>query len=131
MTGEMSSDYYAKINNTFGSIDKIILPVLSYNNSKQFKTNINNLYDYFLKKKINGVWILSSIDITAEIILWAKKKYPDLWIGINLLGYEISVIINFLEKYNPDGLWTDNSYITDKKNQVIPTFIKNEFKRVN
>jgi hypothetical protein len=126
-----SNDSLKKVKNAFGKTSGIILPVLSYNNLKQFQKNIKNLNKYFVSGKINGIWILSSYKVTIDVVKWTREKYPDFWIGINLLGYDITDIIEFLDKYKPNGLWTDNSYITDEKEQNIPEFIVNEFKRIN
>ena len=52
--------------------------------------------------------------------MWAKEKYPDFWIGINLIGHHIPKVLNFLSDVIPDGVWFDNSNVTDKDNQNVP-----------
>lgn len=134
-----SNTKYKKINKkgrvyrAFGTSNGIILPVLSCYNELQFKRNINNLYSYFQDRRINGIWLLttnSDIETITKVLIWTKDKYPDFWVGVNLIGH-IPKVLNFLSVVSPDGLWVDNSHLTDKTNQNIPEIVIDQFKRLN
>lgn len=127
-------DKNKRVEKTFGQKTNIILPVLDYDNEVDFKNNITKLYPYFQQKKIHGIWILSSsssIETIQNIFKWSKKNYPDFWIGINLVGENIFENIHFLIDYNPDGIWVDQSYITDNEIQNIPNILIDQFTRLN
>lgn len=63
--------------------------------------------------------------------MWAKDKYPDFWIGINLIWQHIPKVLNFLSDVSPDGLWIDNSNVTDKDTQNVPEIVIDQFKKLN
>ena len=123
-----------RVQRVFGTSNGILLPVLSCYNEIQFKKNIVKLYSYFQVRGINGIWILStnsSIEIVIKVFLWAKENYPDFWIGVNLIGHHIPKVLNCLSYISPDGLWIDNSNVTDKDTQNIPELITDQFKKLN
>jgi len=128
-----SIDKKRRVYRAFGSTKGIILPVLSCYSESQFKKNIIKLYDYFVTKKINGIWILptdSDIKTVTNVFLWTKKIYPDFWIGINLIGMHIPKVLNYLSDIKPDGIWIDNSHLTDQEKQNIPEIILDQFKKL-
>jgi uncharacterized protein len=109
-------DKINKVKNSFNKTNNILLPVLSCNTKEQFINNINILYPYYINKKISGIFLLSSnIELeefydTYEYII---NNYLDLWIGINLIGENMFTVLNFIKKYNPNGIWMDNSYLNN------------------
>jgi hypothetical protein len=123
-----------RVKNVFGKTTKILLPVLSCYTENQFLDNIDKLYTYFKQKKISGIFLLSTnINIQNFEIMYenAKKIYPDFWMGINLIGFNIFNVFDFIKKYNPDGLWVDNSYLCNINNLGLCELIINQFKKNN
>ena len=117
-----------RVKNVFGKTTKILLPVLSCYTENQFLDNIDKLYTYFKQKKISGIFLLSTnINIQNFEIMYenAKKIYPDFWMGINLIGFNIFNVFDFIKKYNPDGLWVDNSYLCNINNLGLCELIIN------
>jgi hypothetical protein len=113
---------------------KIITITLSCYNFEHFQKNIINIYPLFEKKIIGGIWITSSnnnYDVICDTIILVKEMYPTFWVGINLVGENIITVLKFINKYKPDGIWNDNSYITDKDYQNIPELIIDQFKKYN
>ena len=122
-----------KVTNIFGKKNKILLPVLSCYNEDQFKYNINNLFNYFSNKKIGGIWLMTTnteIEVVEEIIKWVREKYPEFWIGVNLIGENIFKVFKFIKENNPDGIWIDNSYIIKDCNFDIPNLILDQFDKM-
>lgn len=126
---------FQKLHNYFNKITNILLPVVSCFNEEQFEYNIDILYEYYVQKKIDGIIIINtncSLDILFNTLNIMKNKYPDLWIGINILGYNIFEVLNYLTEITMvNGLWIDNSYVTDKDYQNIPEIIINHFKNIS
>ena len=123
-----------KVNETFGKINNILLPVLSCYNVEQFKKNIINLYPLILDNSVSGVFLLSTnttIDVIADVYNWTKSTYPNIWIGINLIGENIFKVFKFIKNVNPDGIWIDNSYMNNISNMGIPELIQDQFEQLN
>lgn len=122
-----------KVYNVFGKKNKILLPVLACSTYEQFCVNIDNLYPFtIIEDGLSGIFLISvncDIQTLDKVYKYAKTKYPHLWIGINLLVYNPNIISKFLEDNNPDGLWFDKSFITDKDYQNIPLYFLNMFKK--
>ncbi len=123
-----------RVKNVFGKTKNILLPVLSCYSENQYIENINNLYPYFKEKKISGIFLLSTnieIEHFESMYVKVKQLYPDFWMGINLIGFNIIQVLEFVKKYNPDGIWVDNSYLYDINNLGICEIILNQFKKYN
>jgi hypothetical protein len=123
-----------KVKKAFGKIDKNILPVLTCYSYDQFMVNIDNLYKYFKQNKIAGIFILNTCiknSIFKKVYRDAKDKYPDFWIGVNILGVPLSDLLEFIENYNPDGVWVDDSYLHDINDLEICEVISNHFEKIN
>ncbi len=121
-----------KVNKVFGKDSKILLPVLSCHSYEQFLINIDNIYKYYQNKKISGIFILSTnVDkkVLYNVYTEAKSRYPDFWIGVNLIGENIFTVLKFIKNYNPDGVWVDNSYLYDINRLGIANLILNEFEK--
>ncbi len=114
--------------------DKTILPVLSCYSFQQFAENIKEMYNLYINKYIGGIWITSSnsdVKIISDTLKWCTDNYPSLWVGINLVGESIINVLEFIFENKPNGLWIDNSYITDTMYQNIPDIIIDQFKKAN
>jgi hypothetical protein len=123
-----------KIVNVFNKKRKILLPVLSCKNEEDFYYNIDILYEYYNKKKISGIFIVSTfvdIETITNIYNETKKKYTDLWVGVNLIGENIFKVYNFIKLNNPDGIWIDNSYLFDINKLGFAELILNQFEKYN
>lgn len=123
-----------RVEKVFGKKDKIILPVLACYSIEQFIENIKIMNDYYETEKISGIFILSTnIELSDFEIVYKQSKqlYPKLWIGVNLIGENIFKSLEFIKKYNPDGMWTDNSYLYNEKNIGICELILNQFQKYN
>jgi len=123
-----------KIVNVFKKETNILLPVLSCKNEEDFYYNIDILYEYYKKKKISGIFIVSTfvdIETITNIYNETKKKYADLWVGVNLIGENIFKVYNFIKLNNPDGIWIDNSYLFDIKKLGFAELILNQFEKYN
>lgn len=70
-----------------------------------------------VKAKADGIFLINQ-GIEAEQIFElageVKDKYPDLWVGLNILG-EFPIVT--LKKLGPhiNGLWTDNAEIDERR----------------
>jgi hypothetical protein len=112
---------------------KTIMPVLSCNNIEHFQQNITLLVMHCYNK-IGGIWLSCSncsVDVIKQTYTWIKNVYPSLWVGINLVGETIIKMLEFIQEFKPDGIWSDRSYITDEEIQNIPKIIIDSFKRSN
>lgn len=134
---ELNPDYKVenkkeKVKKVFGKTTKIFLPVLACSTYEQFCNNIDNLFPYVNNEGLSGIFLISSDydnKIIEEVFIYSKKKYPSLWVGVNLLSRNPYTIANFLHKYKPDGLWMDQSFISSDKYQNIPEYFLNIFKK--
>lgn len=111
---------------------KTIMPVLSCNNFEHFQINIVQLE--LQSNKIGGIWLSCSncsIDTIKQTYIWVKKTFPSLWVGINLVGETIIKMLEFIQEFKPDGIWSDRSYITDCEFQNVPEIIIDSFNRSN
>lgn len=103
---------YNKIYSRFNR-KKILLPVIHVENVAQTLANAKILND----NHVLGCWIINH-SCTDKVFAVAYKeikyKYPELWVGINYLGYQLAPI-NFCVKYaiKPDGFWFDNIGVFD------------------
>lgn len=88
-----------------------IIPVIHYNNNKQLNTNVRTC----LKFGINDVFLIDHACDNDNLIDEAKTlkiNYPNLWVGINLLGVQTVDALQYnLE--NIDGLWSDQTISID------------------
>jgi len=123
-----------KIVSVFNKKRKILLPVLSCENEEDFYYNIDILYEYYNNNKISGIFILSTfvdIETITNIYNETKKKYADLWVGVNLIGENIFKVYNFIKLNNPDGIWIDNSYLFDINKLGFAELTLNQFEKYN
>lgn len=97
-----------------------IIPVIHMVNINQVRTNILTCINLGIKK----VFLINHAVDTDELVLCAlemKKEFPDLWIGVNLLGESIESVIN--RDLQLDGIWFDEtikeSYPKEKFNGMI------------
>lgn len=123
-----------KVTNVFGKTNNILLPVLACYTKNQFMDNIKNLYTYFKEGKISGIFILTTNIYYSDFISVyqeAKSKFPDFWIGVNLIGENIFKVLEFIKEYQPDGIWVDNSYLISDTNVGICELILNQIKKYN
>lgn len=123
-----------KMVNVFNKVTKNLLPVLSCKNEEDFYCNIDLLYEYYIKKQISGIFIISTnvdIETITNIYNKTKNKYNDLWIGVNLVGENIFKVFNFIKLNNPDGIWIDNSYLFHIEKLGYAELILNQFEKYN
>ena len=126
-------DKWQRMYQAFGKKDNILLPVLSCYTIEQFQMNIKILQERHAKGQIQGVWITSAnsdISTLQSVLRWSKMTYPELWIGVNLIGETFVRAFQFLETDRPDGIWMDKSYITENKIQTVPVLIQDQFARL-
>jgi hypothetical protein len=60
----------------------------------------------------DGVFLINQGMGTPELLAQLprlKERYPDLWLGINLLGYEPAEILRMPEAELLDGVWADDA----------------------
>jgi hypothetical protein len=122
-----------KLKTHFSKTERILLPVLACHSFEQFVKNINLLYKYVSPTSLSGIFIIpinSDISILGQVLMYCKSRFPDLWIGVNLLTYNPETICTFLKKYNPNGFWTDKSFVTDTDYQNVPEIFLNLFESI-
>ena len=81
-----------------------IIPVIHMLNQNQVITNIKTCIECGIKK----VFLINHQVSEEELIgcaLRVKKEYPKLWVGINILGVDTSIVLS--TDLNVDGLWCD------------------------
>ena len=123
-----------KVHKAFGKTEKIVLPVLDCYTPSQFMSNIENLYLYYKQGKISGAFIVSTnieYPIFKLVYEEIKNKFPDFWLGVNLIGENIFKILEFIKEFHPDGMWIDNSYLNNKNDMGICDLILNQIKKYN
>lgn len=133
--GKKYKDYNKKsrVRRHFKTTSKVLLPVLSCYSYKQFISNIKKLYPLYQEKMINGVWLLTNntnSNTIEKVIIWVRKNFSDLWIGVNLIGENIITILEFINKNRPDGIWNDRSSVNDEKYQNVPNIMIDQIKRL-
>jgi hypothetical protein len=125
-------DKNKKIENIFRN-KKILLPVLSCFTIDQFKQNIIELNKIYREKKIDGI-IISSYNSSTEyieiIIEWIRSdiNLKNIWLGISLINENIFKTLQFIKKYNPDGIFIDNPYL---QNENIANLILDQLEAIN
>jgi hypothetical protein len=82
-----------------------------------------------IEAKVDGIFLTSKghkdKHELIEIAVIIKKRYPQLWVGINFLDVEASDVFNFLneQKFYPDGVWINNNDIKieskDKSKKIL------------
>lgn len=96
-------------------INTEIIPVIHMINVNQVLTNVKTC----LACGINKVFIINHQSPFNDLLTCAdvvKEKYPDLWVGINMLDVNVKDVIMFDFKF--DGLWCDQSIkLEDYKNR--------------
>ncbi len=129
-------DKISKLRQVFSRDRHILLPALSNTCIEDFLENMNRLQPYCISPKdgggmVSGVFLLSdNMNLLAETFKAAKQKYPDLWIGVNLLGSNIINALQLIERIHPDGLWVDNAYLFDINQLGIAELMLNQFDRI-
>lgn len=81
-----------------------LIPVIHMLNQNQVMTNVKTCIDCGIEK----VFIINHVVSVEELLQCAnqvKLKYPNLWVGVNMLGYttEMSLLLDT----GLDGLWCD------------------------
>jgi len=81
-----------------------LIPVIHMINKNQVLTNVDTCIECGIKKVflINHVVSVDDLLDCAEMV---KKKYPNLWVGVNMLG--VTTEDALLLDSNIDGLWCD------------------------
>jgi len=90
---------------------KYFYPVLHYAGIRPFWESVDTAID----SGVDGVFLINQ-GITAKALLAVAKKvtdfYPDLWVGINMLGSEPTPILcELYAKVGIKGVWLDHSGI--------------------
>lgn len=89
-----------------------IIPVIHMLNVNQVLTNIKTCVECGIKK----VFIINHVVTIEDLIkcsLSVKQNYPDLWVGINMLGSSTENSLLF-DNSEIDGLWCDASITPEK-----------------
>ena len=86
-----------------------LIPVIHMLNQNQVMTNVKTCVDCGIEK----VFIINHVVTIEDLLQCAnqvKLKYPNLWVGVNMLGYttEMSLLLDS----GLDGLWCDG--VVDK-----------------
>ena len=91
----------------------IISPVIHILNVEQVRTNINICKN----ANINHIFLINHVTDVPDLInctLKMKEEFPNMWIGMNPLGYYLEEALNI--NLNIDALWIDETVTTkDKK----------------
>jgi uncharacterized protein len=99
------------------------LPVIHCRDLDQTLENLDIAYN-----NCDGVFLINHSVSSVELLKIhheSKIRFPDFWMGINLLGEEPEEIFKMLDS-KIDGLWVDNAYIDESNdNQYIPEVILN------
>ena len=80
--------------------------------------------DIAVGAEADGVFLISHHGATdpnrlVEIYEQVKDEFPDVWVGINLLGVPITDLFGYgLEQV--DGIWTDNAQVSPDPNVANP-----------
>jgi 2-keto-3-deoxy-6-phosphogluconate aldolase len=93
----------------------VFLPVIHVENLDKTLKNIEIAYS----AKCDGVFLINHAVSSKELLeiqYKSKEKFPDFWIGVNLLG-EMPLDIFQMLNEGIDGLWVDNAYIDEKENE--------------
>ncbi|MCK9575603.1 MAG: hypothetical protein WC979_01155 [Candidatus Pacearchaeota archaeon] len=83
-----------------------IIPVIHMLNQNQVLTNVRTCIECGIKK----VFLINhevTVDELIECALRVKKDYPELWVGVNMLG--ISTLMALHNDLSVDGLWCDGT----------------------
>lgn len=126
-------DKWQRIEAAFHKRDRILLPVLSCHSLEQFQKNITLLVERWKLGHIQGAWLTSAnveIPVLESAVRWSKATYPEFWVGINLIGETFVKALQFLERFPPDGLWMDKSYVSEDELQTVPILIQDQFARL-
>lgn len=108
----------SKIETTFGK-PKVFLPVIHPNLGEEaVMSSVTNLVSW-ARSEPDGVFLINQgMDARALLNLAPKikDKYPNLWIGINLLGFEPEEVIKKVSKM-PEigGVWSDDCGVDGRK----------------
>lgn len=81
-----------------------LIPVIHMLNENQVMTNVKTC----IECGINKVFIINHVVSIEDLLNCSKKvklKYPNLWVGVNMLGYKTD--ISLLLDTGLDGLWCD------------------------
>lgn len=92
-----------------------IIPVIHMINQNQVLTNVKICVENGIKK----VFLINhQVDVESllECAKRVKKEYPNLWVGVNMLGTRTEVALNFDSGF--DGLWCDATITPDTSKLV-------------
>ena len=126
-------DKIERVRAVFGRINKILIPVLSCYTLNQFQRNLTHILPLTHTTEVSGVWLTTantSIEVISQAIKWARINCNGMWIGVNLLGENIFVVWKFIKDNKPDGLWKDDSHISEDEVQNIPNLMIDQFARM-
>lgn len=109
------------ISEVFGK-SKVFLPVVHTRDEKGIWSSIESA----MKADADGVFLINqgmSWEKIGNMIPVIRRQIPDLWIGVNLLGFSA---IETLRRYGDvlDGLWTDSSHGV-RPSEVLSNWRKN------
>ena len=126
-------DKFAKLERHFGRTSKILLPVVSCFDEHHFRETIDMLYPFYERQDIQGIWLINtncSVETLETVAMWIHETYPNLWVGINILGYNLFEVTQFMYNYSTvfKGLWVDNPQITaEGPYQNVPEIVASLF----
>ncbi len=97
-----------------------LIPVIHIVDEKQVFKNIETCVACGIKK-VFLIWHgFNTKAGTLKMAEAVKQKYPELWVGVNLLGEDTENCL--MEDYPFDGLWCDNG-LTDEPVEIIKELV--------
>lgn len=103
-----------------------IIPVIHFQNSYQAEQNIKTV----LECGLNQIFLIKHWGDTHEVIALGnrfKQQYPNLWIGINILGMPTVDALQ-QEFKGIDGLWCDDGLECSDVDTLYKVWMKRKFK---
>jgi len=100
----------SKLTDTFGA-KRVFLPVVHFADDFNFTRNI----DLAVAAGAHGIWLINQ-GINSEGLMvkadYVSKIYPELWVGVNMLGVPISRrLLDACVYAGVSGLWADDGQI--------------------
>ena len=108
---------------------KTFYPVIHVETLQQ--TLINAGYAY--ANGADGIFLINhAISNIALLKIYqeVRRQYPDRWIGLNFLGYEVEDAMQALPA-DANGLWTDHAGIEESGDNHLPRRWYSEFKKTH
>jgi hypothetical protein len=91
---------------------RVLLPVIH----PVSKTTALDSIQTAVESDADGIFLINQGMSTAQVLGFipeVHQRYPDLWIGVNLLGAEPEEVIGLIADLPVGGIWSDNAEIDE------------------